>query len=300
MNGFKTAPSGSTADVWNRGRPPAAGHAAAGAGRTRRTVSEMAAQLRAMEEQRSALLEANRHLNEALSGAAQLQRKLSAPREIRRGRFEIACEIFPASHLSGDFYHVQESGGSVTFAVGDIAGKGLVAGLWFTYLMGLVRLRAESSQDPAALTAEVNRDLKRFGEMPPTAALFIARLDFATGEVTYTNAGQPAALLVRAGGAVELLSDGGPILGAIPEADFRSSRAALAPGDTLTIASDGIHECRNCREEEFGSERLQAAALATRGLSASAALFSILGAAQDFTGGCPPSDDLTLMVIRHL
>ncbi len=259
----------------------------------------MAARLRAMEEQRENLLEANRNLNEALSGAAQLQRKLSAPREIRRGRFEIACEIFPASHLSGDFYDVQESTGSVTFAVGDIAGKGLIAGLWFTYMVGLVRLRAESSRDPASLAADVNRDLSRFCETPPTVALFAARLDLTTGEVAYTNAGQPAALLIRPGCRVELLSDGGPILGAIPEAQFRSCGIVLSPGDTLIIASDGIHECRNEGDEEFGPQRLRDAALAATGLSATAALFSILGAAQDFTGGRPQSDDLTLMAIHH-
>ncbi|MGE5327545.1 MAG: hypothetical protein ACM3NO_10940, partial [Deltaproteobacteria bacterium] len=73
----------------------------AGAPRNRRTLAEMAARLHAMEEQRAALLEANRNLNEALSNAAQLQRMLSAPREFRRGRFEIAGEIFAASHLSG-------------------------------------------------------------------------------------------------------------------------------------------------------------------------------------------------------
>jgi serine phosphatase RsbU (regulator of sigma subunit) len=267
--------------------------------RNRRTVSEMAARLRAIEEQRAALLEANRSLNEALSNAAQLQRKLSAPREIRRGRFEIASEIFAASHLSGDFYDVQESGDYLTFVVGDIAGKGLVAGLWFTYLVGLVRLRAECSEDPASVAAAVNRDLSRFCEMPPTVALFSARLDIASGELIYTNAGQPSALLIRAGGPVEFLSDGGPILGAVSAAEFQCSRTTLGPGDTLIVASDGIHECRNRMDEEFGASRLMEAALTTRGLPAVAALFSILGAAQDFTGGCPQSDDLTLMAIHH-
>ncbi|HET7840626.1 MAG TPA: SpoIIE family protein phosphatase, partial [Terriglobia bacterium] len=65
------------------------------------------------------------------------------------------------------------------------------------------------------------------------------------------------------------------------------------------VASDGIHECRNEGDEEFGSQRLHDAALAARGLSAVASLFSILGAAQDFTGGHPQSDDLTLMAIHH-
>ena len=97
-------------DEWREAGPVAAA-------RSRRTVGEMAARLQAMEKQRAALLEANRSLSEALSNAAQLQRMLSAPREIRRGRFEITGEIFPACHLSGDFYDVQEDEGSLTIAV---------------------------------------------------------------------------------------------------------------------------------------------------------------------------------------
>jgi serine phosphatase RsbU (regulator of sigma subunit) len=301
MNGtrLKAAQAAPAAGGWSEDRSSGEGAVVRGIGRRRRTVSEMAARLRAMEERHAALLEANRSLNETLSGAAQLQRNLSSPREIRRGRFEIASEVFPACHLSGDFYDVQEAGGCLTIAVGDIAGKGLVAGLWFTFLVGLVRLRAASSLEPAELASEINCDLRHFCEMSPTVALFVARLDIATGELEYSNAGQPPALLIRRGGPVELLSDGGPILGAIPTAEFRSRRTALAPGDTLVVASDGILECRNQSDEEFGSERLTEAVLGARGLPAVAALFSILGAAQDFAGGCAQSDDLTLMAIHH-
>lgn len=259
----------------------------------------MAERLRASEEQRTALQETNRSLNEILTCASQLQRTLSAPRDIRCGPFEIASEIFPASHLSGDFYDVQEGDGHVTFAVGDIAGKGLAAGLWFTYLIGLVRLRSASSPDPARLAGEVNHDLRQFCEMPPAVALFAARLDVATGELDYTNAGQPPALLIRASGGVERLSEGGPILGTIPAAEFQTRRMVLTPGDTLLVPSDGIYECRSEDDEEFGSERLMEAAHRVRGLPAVAALFSVLGAVQDFTGACAQFDDLTLMTIHH-
>ena len=194
---------------------------------------------------------------------------------------------------------MQEDEGSLSIAVGDIAGKGLMAGLWFTYLVGLVRLRAESSKEPAFVAASVNRDLCRSCDATPTVGLFAARLDLATGEMVYTNAGHPPALLIRPGGLMEFLTHGGPILGAVPGADFESRRTTLAAGDTLVIASDGIHECRNDADEEFGTNRLEQAAIATRGLPAVPALFSILGAAQDFAGGRPQYDDLTLMTIHH-
>ncbi len=40
--------------------------------------------------------------------AAQVHRRLCAPRLVRRGEFEIASEIFAVRHLPGDFFTVDE------------------------------------------------------------------------------------------------------------------------------------------------------------------------------------------------
>src|SRR5262247_337268 len=57
--------------------------------------------------------------------ALQVPRRLSGPRRVRRGVFEIASEIFPAQFFSGDFVSVFDAGDATFFATGDIAGKGL-------------------------------------------------------------------------------------------------------------------------------------------------------------------------------
>jgi len=68
-------------------------------------------------------------LQQAIYEAAQIQRKLCAPRELVWGEFEIAGEIFPVRHLSGDFFKVMELDSALGLTVGDIAGKGLSAGI---------------------------------------------------------------------------------------------------------------------------------------------------------------------------
>ncbi len=263
------------------------------------TPSGLPQQVRFLEDQLAFLHQENGELRQVLYGAAQLQRKLCAPRDVRRGRFEIASEIFPARHLSGDFYSVLEMEDTLGLAVGDIAGKGLIAGLWFTYLIGLVRMHMGSRGDPAAAASGINPNLLQVDTAPPTVALFLARLNTLTGELVYCNAGQPPALLIRKDHTVELLEDGGPILGAIADAPFANGRVVLEPGDTLIAYSDGIVECRNEHDEEFGANRLLTAALNAQGISANSALFSILGATQDFAAGCPQNDDLTLMAVHH-
>jgi sigma-B regulation protein RsbU (phosphoserine phosphatase) len=238
-------------------------------------------------------------LQQAIYEAAQIQRKLCAPRELVWGEFEIAGEIFPVRHLSGDFFKVMELDSALGLTVGDIAGKGLSAGIWQAHLMGLIRRCARRHSDPAAAVAEVNAELCQDQDEPPIAALFFARLDPKENELVYCNAGLPAPLLLRYNKTVERLEKGGPMLGALQKAAYDSGSVRLNPGDLLLAYSDGVTECRNSEEEEFEMGRLSAAVNAVAGASANQVLFSTLGAVLDFADACSPEDDLTLLVIRR-
>jgi len=232
--------------------------------------------------------------------AAQMQRRMSGPRELRRGEYEIAAEMFPVRHLSGDFFSILEVGETTLIAVGDIAGKGLRAGLWFTHLLGLTRMYAASIVDPGGALAAVNRQMCQASSPPPLTSVYLARLDWLTGELMYSNAGHPAALLLRADGASECLETGGPLLGAVPEAEFESTSVWLKPGDMLLAFTDGLLECCNDSMEEFGPQRVIAEARSLRaGGSASELLFSVVGAAQDFAGPQAQADDCTLVALRR-
>jgi serine phosphatase RsbU (regulator of sigma subunit) len=238
-------------------------------------------------------------LQQAVYEAAQIQRKLCAPRELVWGEFEIAGEIFPVRHLSGDFFKVMELESALGVTVGDIAGKGMSAGIWQAHLMGLIRRCARTYSDPAAAVAQVNSELCQDQDEPPIAALFFARLDPQENELVYCNAGLPAPLLLRHNKTVERLEKGGPMLGALQGAAYRQGSVRLNPGDMLIAYSDGVTECRNSDDEEFEMGRLSASVKAVGGACANQVLFSTLGAVLDFANACPPEDDLTLLVIRR-
>jgi len=269
-------------------------------GNGRKPAADLLQRNLALEAELAALRRQQNELQQALFGAAQLQRRLCSTRELRRGRFELASEVFAVRHISGDFYNVLDLGSELALAVGDIAGKGFLAGLWFTHLIGLLRIHAASVPGPAAATAAINRDLFQIQPDPPMAGLFLGRLDPHQGDFIYCNAGQPPALLLRRNGSVETLREGGPMLGAVAGATFNCGRVRLESGDTLVMYSDGLTECRNACDEEFGTRGLLAAARAAAGSSANSMLFSLLGSVQDFAGSHPRGDDLTLMVLRHL
>jgi len=227
-----------------------------------------------------------------------VHRRLCAPRLLRYGNFEIASEIFAVRHLPGDFFTIEENNNGVLLTLGDICGTGLAAGMWTTHLVGLVATHAAVTSEPESIVAGVNRDVCRMTSVP-LASLFLARLDSISGRLDYCSAGHPPALLLRANGELESLSQGGLLLGVLPAAAYVSGSVGFGSGDVLLVYSDGLIESVNEKGEEFGIARLQEHLHQTHTASADTMLFSLLGAVQDFAATCSLVDDMSLVIVGH-
>ena len=195
-------------------------------------------------------------LHSALFEAAEVHRRLCAPRLVRYGDFEIASEIFAVRYLPGDFFTIEETRGGLILALGDVCRKGLAAGMWTPCLVGLVRAHAAASSEPHAIMAGVNREFCRMHA--PLTSLFMARLDRASDTVEYCSAGHPPALLLRAKRAARVAlrgwhaaRDGWRRL--VQHGTRGTQRRRRAAG-----YSDGVIESRDGSDEEFGCERLEA------------------------------------------
>lgn len=273
---------------------------------TRRAVSPVTARPRGdsgsrllyrdLELKVAVLQKDHAELHAELVEAAQVHRRLCAPRLVEYGNFKIASETFAVRHVPGDFFAIRETSSGVILALSDICGKGLAAGMWTTYLAGSVVSHTAASAEPKAITSAVNSDLCRMSPLAPLASLFLGRLDPFSGRLDYCSAGHPPALLLRTDGRLESLSEGGPLLGVVAAATFEQGSVRLFAGDLLLICSDGILESFNGSDQEFGQERLEVELRNARG-SADAVLFSVLGAVQDFAAPRPLTDDMTLVVV---
>ena len=261
--------------------------------------NEQSEKIRTLEEELAILRREQSNLHRGIFEAAQVQRRLCAPRQFASGDFAVAGEIFPVRHLSGDFFKVMDLGSALGIVLGDIAGKGLLAGIWLPHLVSLIHRCARAHSDPADAISQANRELcAGYGE-PPLVALFFARIDLENGEILYCNAGLPSPLAFGHDNAVAHLDTGGPMLGAMSKAVFHTGMVTLDHGHTLMACSDGVTECQNSQDQEFDSTRLLAAARTAAGRSASQTLFSTLGAVLDFADGNPLTDDLTLLIVRR-
>ena len=251
------------------------------------------------QDEFDALLREKLDLHSQLFEATQIQRKLSGARALRNGELQFAREVFAAQYLSGDFTMLWQNGSKVLTVHGDIAGKGVAAGMWFTNLAGLLQSYGGPDSNPGTIALEVNRHLCYLRPIAPFVTAFLAQIDCDTGKLTYCNAGHFPPILLRADERSETLDAGGPLLGAIEGAEFITGELVLEPGDTLVAYSDGVLECCNPSGEEFGPERLLTVIRDAERYSAHDTLVVLLAALQDFANGSALRDDVSLTVIQR-
>jgi sigma-B regulation protein RsbU (phosphoserine phosphatase) len=99
---------------------------------------------------------------------------------------------------------------------------------------------------------------------------------------------------------VQRLGTGGPVLGIFTEVHYEQGRIQLRPYDALIAFTDGISEAMTTGLQEYGEERLIAAARATTHRSAQEIVTAMIASADQFTAGAPQSDDLSLVVLKVL
>jgi serine phosphatase RsbU (regulator of sigma subunit) len=174
-----------------------------------------------------------------------------------------------------------------------------MAAMWFTQMIGMIRRQMTILGDPAAALAAVNRELLLTDYEVPLTTVFLARLKLESGKLTYCNAGHPPAFLVREN-EVQELRIGGPVLGAVSSGAFENGSVTMSPGSTLLAYSDGIPECRNESEIEFGATRLLETVRAFSGGKPSHMLFSLLTAVENFAGRQRREDDIAVTVLYRV
>jgi sigma-B regulation protein RsbU (phosphoserine phosphatase) len=133
------------------------------------------------------------------------------------------------------------------------------------------------------------------------ATVFFGVLDPATGTLTYVNAGHDAPLLLAPGGGPpRRLAPTGPTVGLLPDLEFGTGVASLAPGDLLLAFTDGVTDARAPDGALYGEERLVARAVEHAGAPGAAAVLEAIEADLDAHGaGAVPFDDVTLLALRR-
>jgi serine phosphatase RsbU (regulator of sigma subunit) len=240
-----------------------------------------------------------RRLEEDIRLAAEIQRSMLPRAAPDVPGYDLSGSNRPCRTVGGDYYDFVYERGRLLFALGDVSGKGTGAAL----LMAVLRAAARGNwadASPAEAVARINRTICENVPENKYVTFFMGQLEPASGRLCYVNAGHNPPLLIRRGGALESLTEGGMVLGIFDGVPYTEQAVELQPGDILLVYSDGVSETFGPEGEEFGEQRLAALVARSRGLLAAAIEAEILRDLESFSCGAKATDDRTMIVLKRV
>jgi len=230
--------------------------------------------------------------------AAEIQQSLQAEPLYAGPTCDLAAVSLPCRTIGGDFFdYLELDDGRLSFALGDVAGKGPPAAVLAAALQSNFVAHASVGRDPAQTTGNINTALLRRPIEARFATMFHGVLD-ANGQLSYCNAGQEPPLLIGRN-HTRWLDVGGPVLGLFSLAPYEWETVQLSPDDLIVICSDGVTEAASPSGEEFGRARIAETVALCSTQKPEAVLDILLAAVRAFTQGAAQADDLTVMILKY-
>jgi serine phosphatase RsbU (regulator of sigma subunit) len=239
-------------------------------------------------------------LEEELRLARAIQTRLLPAAPPQSDRIELAGLSLPAREVGGDYYdYLQLEDGSLGLAVADVSGKGTPAALLMSAFRASLRSQDLARIGPAEALGRINHFIHESVDPGKFITAFLAVIDPATGEVRYANAGHDAPIVLKTDGTTEELTGGGLILGMLPQILYEEARSRLEPGSILAVFTDGVTEARSEAGEFFGPEGLIALLRESHREDCNGILQRLVARIEEFAGGGPQADDITVILARR-
>lgn len=254
----------------------------------------------------AAIVVENAQLHEETLRQQAVDKELQLARRVQRGflpdgppeveGYEFFDYYRPAKHVGGDYYdYIPLPGDRLAVILADVSGKGVPAALLMVKLSAEMRYFLLSEATPAAAINLMNRSFGRSDWEDRFVTLAAAVLDIKKHEVTLVNAGHMPPLLKHGDGSVEPVGDEitGVPLGVSEDFTYEQMNIQLAPGESLTLFTDGISEAMNSARELYGLNRIQSQVEAPAGNVLELGEH-VLSDVKRFVGDQPQSDDMCL------
>ncbi len=259
----------------------------------------------------AALALQNAKLHQESLAQQRLQRDLALAQQIQKSFLPVTVpeapglrflsEYRPALAVGGDFYDVFWLGAAegdhekIGCIIGDVSGKGVSAALLMARVSSDLRTALLTRQSPAAALEHTNRELVLRGQHDIFVTAVAMVIDVEKRTISLSNAGHmPPYVRRRSGELTRIDAATSSPLGLLAEMPYAEVELSLAPGDSVMLMTDGVHEATNEQGHQLGFEGVE---LALRSGEGGAALIdSLLSAVRVHAGGGPPYDDLTLLL----
>lgn len=190
--------------------------------------------------------------------AAELLWNLLPPLTFAADDVVVAGLLEPSDRVAGDAFDYAVEGTTADVAIFDGTGHDLSSGLLTSVALATYRNHRRRGEDLVACAGAVDRALSEHTDGAGYATGVLLRLDTATGELQYLNAGHPQPLLLRGERVLDLMAHSGRPLFGLGGREATVGEVRLRPGDQVVLYTDGVTEARDTHGEFFGVDRLVA------------------------------------------
>ncbi len=213
---------------------------------------------------------------------------------------EFSASTTPAEEVGGDMYDfLTLPDGTIAVCLGDVSGKGLPASLLMANMQATVRAQSVVSLSAADCLRRVNRSLYRSTSPEKFVTAFYGIISRDDNTLLYASAGHEPAIHLHSDGSIDMLTNGGIMLGVRDDFVYDDETVSFEPGDVVVIFSDGITEAIDGEGGMYGVEPLKEVLRTHRQESAERIRLSVLDALRQFIGSTRQSDDITLVVVKR-
>lgn len=250
-------------------------------------------------------------LHENLLAARKLEEQLNVARIIQRTflpdqdpaiyGYDIHGRNISSGQVGGDYYDfIRIVDNHYGIAIADVSGKGIPAALIMASFRASLIAEIRNNYSIRTIGEKVNSLLCESLEPGNFVTGVYGVLDARHHVFTFSNFGHNPPLLLRQDGTVELLKEGGPVLGVTTEARFEQQAMMLNPGDIVVLFTDGVTEVFDREGQELGMDGLTRIVKEHASESAVAIADAIHRAVTGFASPDHVFDDITMIVVKRL
>ena len=155
-------------------------------------------------------------------------------------------------------------------------------------------------ESPAKVLEQTNTQICKNNDADMFVTVWFGVLEISTGKITAANAGHEYPIIKKANGEFELFKDKHSFaVGGMDGMKYKEYEFTLEESGALFLYTDGVAEATNDKDEQFGTDRMLAALNKAPDSSPKDLLYNMKQAVDDFVGGAPQFDDLTMLGIEY-
>ncbi|MCX7656427.1 MAG: SpoIIE family protein phosphatase [Treponemataceae bacterium] len=229
-----------------------------------------------------------------------IQRALQPKRLPKLSSCSIGVFSENARGINSDYYDIiPVSRERVYFVIGDIAGKGIQAGLVMVMIRALVHFITSSSKDASTLLSWINRGITGKIDIDHFATLQVVVYNPLTGDCEFANAGhRPLLIWKHHMGLVDALEVESVPIGVERNTEYQATHFKLEKNDVLLLYTDGVIEAINPAGKQYGIKSLTTALHKYHDLEGPEIAKKIKEDLRSFMGTARQHDDQTIVAIK--